>query len=75
MASTTSKVVTKKLRNNDKTALGAIGKDEPDYDVEQRLEYIATAAYYKAVSRGFAPGEELDDWLQAEAEFDKGEAP
>ena len=27
---------------------------------------IATAAYYRAAQRGFAPGHELDDWLQAE---------
>jgi hypothetical protein len=27
---------------------------------------IATAAYYLAAERGFAPGHELDDWLEAE---------
>jgi hypothetical protein len=27
---------------------------------------IATAAYYLALARGFAPGAELDDWLCAE---------
>jgi hypothetical protein len=27
---------------------------------------IATAAYYRAAQRGFEPGHELDDWLQAE---------
>lgn len=32
-------------------------------------EHIAVAAYYKAQARGFAPGSELDDWLQAESEF------
>ncbi|TRZ69301.1 MAG: DUF2934 domain-containing protein [Rhodocyclaceae bacterium] len=31
--------------------------------------HIATAAYYKAATRSFAPGRELDDWLEAEAEF------
>jgi hypothetical protein len=30
-------------------------------------EEIAVAAYYRAEQRGFAPGGELDDWLQAEA--------
>lgn len=29
---------------------------------------IADAAYYRAEQRGFAPGNELDDWLAAEAE-------
>jgi hypothetical protein len=27
---------------------------------------IATTAYYRAAQRGFEPGHELDDWLQAE---------
>lgn len=29
---------------------------------------IAEAAYFKAERRGFAPGRELDDWLEAERE-------
>jgi len=36
----------------------------PDRDVR-----IAELAYYKAESRGFEPGHELDDWLEAEREF------
>jgi hypothetical protein len=31
-------------------------------------ELIAQAAYYHAEKRGFRPGLEADDWLQAEAE-------
>lgn len=31
---------------------------------------IARAAYYRAERRGFAPGYELEDWLEAEAEVD-----
>jgi hypothetical protein len=34
----------------------------------ERLDAIAAAAYYKAEARGFSPGQELGDWLQAEAE-------
>jgi hypothetical protein len=30
---------------------------------------IAEAAYYRAERRGFAPGLELEDWLQSEAEL------
>jgi len=30
--------------------------------------HIAVSAYYKAESRGFSPGYELEDWLGAEAE-------
>ena len=29
---------------------------------------IAEAAYYKAKERGFQPGHELEDWVQAESE-------
>lgn len=32
-------------------------------------EQIATAAYYKAERRGFTPGMELEDWLEAEKEI------
>ena len=31
-------------------------------------EMIAEAAYYRAQKRGFAPGAEAQDWLDAEAE-------
>ncbi|MGD0960105.1 MAG: DUF2934 domain-containing protein [Methylomonas sp.] len=30
---------------------------------------IAEIAYYKAESRGFEPGREFDDWLEAEQEL------
>jgi hypothetical protein len=39
----------------------------------EMLESIATAAYYKAEARGFAPGREAEDWLEAEAEWSTGE--
>jgi hypothetical protein len=31
-------------------------------------EKVAEAAYYKAEKRGFAPGFEVEDWLEAEME-------
>ena len=34
-----------------------------------RKALIAEAAYYRARERGFAPGMELDDWLEAEKEI------
>jgi DUF2934 family protein len=36
----------------------------------QRAALIAKAAYFRAESRGFAPGRETEDWLAAEAEVD-----
>lgn len=35
-------------------------------DEAKRL--IAEAAYYRAKQRGFAPGRELEDWIEAESE-------
>lgn len=35
-----------------------------------RQERIARAAYGRAEKRGFAPGAEWDDWLEAEREVD-----
>jgi len=32
---------------------------------------IAIAAYHKAEKRGFAPGNELQDWAEAEQEIDE----
>lgn len=43
----------------------------PFHGAQDRLNYIATEAYYMAEARGFVPGQELDDWLDAEAKFDK----
>ncbi|HKD18901.1 MAG TPA: DUF2934 domain-containing protein [Thermoanaerobaculia bacterium] len=35
---------------------------------EEIHHLIAEAAYYRAQQRGFAPGDPLQDWLEAEAE-------
>lgn len=37
---------------------------------EERWQVIAVAAYHKAEKRGFAPGDELRDWIEAEKEID-----
>lgn len=49
---------------------------EPGYgkmlvDSDKREQLIATVAYYRAQQRGFMPGNELEDWLQAETEVDR----
>jgi hypothetical protein len=48
-------------------------------DPDRREEMIRTAAYRRAESRGFSPGQEMDDWLAAEADIDEklahGEIP
>ena len=44
-----------------------------------RQAMIQDAAYFRAERRGFDPGHELDDWLEAEREIDaalaRGESP
>jgi ribose 1,5-bisphosphokinase PhnN len=39
-------------------------------DFEQRSALIAEAAFFRAEKRGFAPGNEVEDWLAAESEVD-----
>ena len=43
----------------------------PGGGAEQRRNYIEVAAYHIAERRGFAPGDPLADWVQAEAEIDR----
>ncbi|MBK6396063.1 MAG: DUF2934 domain-containing protein [Betaproteobacteria bacterium] len=35
----------------------------------ERRQMVAEAAYYRAERRGFAPGSEVEDWLEAEAQI------
>jgi len=41
-----------------------------EVSMEERHQLIAKAAYLRAEQRSFAPGHELEDWLQAEAEIE-----
>lgn len=56
-----------------KAALGARARAKKPAAVspDQRRNYIEVAAYYIAAGRGFAPGDPLQDWIQAEAEIDR----
>lgn len=49
------------------TLTHAVHNIESGGDRQQR---IATAAYYRAEHRGFNSGDEIQDWLEAEAEID-----
>jgi len=53
---------------------GRAAAPAPPADPARRAR-IAIAAYYRAERRSFAPGRELEDWLEAEREFDQGTAP
>lgn len=43
----------------------------PPVSAEERERMIAVKAYYCAERRGFAPGHEMEDWCEAEAEIDQ----
>ena len=68
--SATTKEVTKKTVAS-KPAKPAMA-DIPSISItsEDRWKMIAIAAYHKAEARGFAPGDEVQDWLEAEEEID-----
>jgi hypothetical protein len=40
-------------------------------EVKPREALIAELAYFRALNRGFEPGHEVEDWLEAEAEFER----
>jgi hypothetical protein len=52
-------------------------KDVPHFDIglQERHKKIQERAYFKAQQRGFAPGHELEDWLEAEREVDEETKP
>jgi Protein of unknown function (DUF2934) len=59
-----------------KPAEASMTKPQPSFGAHARAEVsaeevrklIAEAAYYRAKKRGFTPGHEVEDWVQAEAE-------
>jgi len=51
-------------------AAPAAGAATTGSEVWPREQMVAVAAYYLAQRRGFAPDQELADWLKAEAEVD-----
>jgi hypothetical protein len=38
---------------------------------EERRAMIERAAYFRAERRNFSPGQELEDWMAAEADVDR----
>ena len=64
----------KRLKSADvpKTPIAIVSEQpSPDIEAKKRIAMIETAAYYPAEQRGFAPGNELDDWFKAEKAIDK----
>ena len=44
------------------------GNGRADITPDELRKLVSEAAYYRAKQRGFAPGHEVEDWVQAEAE-------
>lgn len=44
------------------------GSSAPRLSAEEVYRLIQESAYFKAKARGFAPGHEVQDWIEAEAE-------
>lgn len=42
----------------------------PSFSDSPREQMIAEAAYFRAEQRGFAPGNEMSDWLEAESDIE-----
>ncbi|MDZ7652491.1 MAG: DUF2934 domain-containing protein [Burkholderiaceae bacterium] len=54
------------------TPLAQLPESSPPQPAVGLRAQIAERAYLRAQLRGFAPGQELDDWLAAEAEIMAG---
>lgn len=53
----------------EKQKLREFEQEMQEKNLPDRHARIAELAYYKAEQRGFEPGFELDDWLEAESEL------
>jgi len=51
-----------------KAALDAPSSKPAKLSPEEVYRLIQESAYFKAKARGFAPGNEVQDWIEAEAE-------
>ena len=56
----------KKVPESSKSAFTGSGRAELSQEEVRKL--VSEAAYYRAKQRGFTPGHEIEDWVQAEAE-------
>ena len=51
-------------------ATDALAPSPRSVSAAERMRMVAEAAYYRARSRGFGPGDPVRDWIEAEAEID-----
>lgn len=72
-ASAAVKTVTKRVPTTpvDNSTLAAMTSFANRLSGDDRRRMIAESAYYRAEKRGFGEGNEVDDWLAAEAEINQ----
>lgn len=70
IAASTERATIKQKRPGTKEPVLAGARTERVGPVE-RDGMIALAAYFRAERRGFLPGQELEDWLEAEKEIER----
>lgn len=63
---TTKTTRSRKKAVTEPVAPAAVVESTMSYTSDQLRSMIATAAYYRAVARNFAPGNDMEDWLVAE---------
>lgn len=66
----TKKAATKKAVTKKSVKRKAAPRKSTTISYEDRYQKIAEAAYLMAEKQGFAPGQELRNWLEAEKEID-----
>lgn len=62
--------MTKQRRNSNETQQPETPVVREGAAPSEREQMIAVAAYYRAEQRGFSPGQEMEDWLEAEREIE-----
>ena len=65
------KAVQKKTKNPNPAI---VTESQPKPGCEDKNYRVALRAYYKAEARGYEPGHEIQDWLDAEAEVEAEES-
>lgn len=60
---------TRSSGNMNSEARSSTAKSPSKISREERLHMIEQAAYFRAEQRGFSGGDEMQDWLDAEAEI------
>jgi len=71
----TSNKSSRRTSTKNKPTSQAISKSLDTSGQEEFISRIRVRAYYKAQQRGFAAGNELQDWYEAEQELKEQSAP